>query len=225
MADYSKAVIYTIRSGDSVYVGSTINFASRKYDHKKAIYDENNKKYNRKLYKTIRENDGEWDMQPYSQFPCNCNIELTIEEERVRQLLNADMNMRRCGTCSTKTEYYYKYREENNKKREQYYQLNKKSIIENVKEYRLKNLEKIKETKQKNYQLNKGLISEKQKLYRDKNKDIISEKKKIYHDKNKDIISERKKIKMTCGCGTTCRKNDLARHKRSKKHLEWEKNK
>ena len=70
MPDYSKSIIYTIRSRDSVYVGSTIDFRSRKKQHKDCIYNENGKNYNIKIYKTIRENNYEWDMQPYSQYPC-----------------------------------------------------------------------------------------------------------------------------------------------------------
>ena len=34
MPDYSKSIIYTIRSRDNVYVGSTIDFRSRKNQHK-----------------------------------------------------------------------------------------------------------------------------------------------------------------------------------------------
>tara|TARA_R110002050_G_C8731971_1_gene497311 strand:- start:40 stop:672 length:633 start_codon:yes stop_codon:yes gene_type:complete len=210
MPDYSNGIIYTIESRASIYVGSTVNFASRKNQHIKSITDENSKQYNFKLYKTIRENEGEYDIQPYSQFPCKSKMELTIEEERVRKLLKADMNMRRCGTCATKSEYYYKYRDEINNNRQQHYQRNKQHIIEHVKEYRLNNLEKIKETKRKNYQ---------------RNKEAISAKHKLYRDNNKDKIAERKKLKMTCGCGTTCRVEDIARHRRSIKHSTWEKNK
>ena len=37
MPDYSKSVIYTIRSKDNIYVGSTVNFRSRKKQHKNCI--------------------------------------------------------------------------------------------------------------------------------------------------------------------------------------------
>jgi hypothetical protein len=223
MADYSKAVIYTIRSKDSIYVGSTINFISRKNQHKACIYNENSKQYNFKLYKIIRENNYEWSMRPYRAFPCNSKLELTIEEERIRCELNADMNERRCGTCSTKTEYYYKYREEISKRAEQYYQQNKKSINDNVKEYREKNKEKISEQRKQFREKNKEKISEKRKQFREENKDKIKENKKQYYQENKEKLNEKRKEKMTCECGSICRKNDLPRHKRSKKHLDWEK--
>jgi len=163
MADYSRAVIYTIRSKDSIYVGSTINFISRKYQHKECIYNENSPKYNRKLYKTIREN-GEWSMRPYRAFPCETKLELSIEEERIRCELNADLNMISCGSgCATEKEYRIKYCEENKEK--------------------------------------------------------ISEMGRQYRKKSKEKISE----KMTCECGSIFRKYDLARHKKTKKHLNWEK--
>jgi hypothetical protein len=131
MPDYSKSVIYTIRSKDNIYVGSTVNFRSRKKQHKNCITNENLKTYNIKLYKTIRDNDGEWDMQPHSIFPCGSKMELKIEEERVRQLLTADLNSQSCGTGLDRPDYkkqhnkqyyethYEKYRDEFNKKRRQ----------------------------------------------------------------------------------------------------------
>ena len=143
MPDYSKSVIYTIRSKHNIYVGSTTDFKTRKYHHKGNITNENRKAYNFKLYKTIRDNDGEWDMQPHSIFPCNSKLELSIEEERVRQLLTADMNSNSCGTGLTGltgltgSEYNKQYREQNRDEireyKKQYYEqhrdeINKKAL-------------------------------------------------------------------------------------------------
>ena len=128
MPDYSKSVIYTIRSKDNIYVGSTVNFRSRKNEHKSSITNENSKEYNIKLYKTIRRNAGEWDMKAHSIFPCNSKLELSIEEERVRQLLTADMNSNSCGTGLTgltKSDYDKQYREQNRDERSQYYEQHK----------------------------------------------------------------------------------------------------
>ena len=49
MPDYSKCIIYTIRTPNGLYVGSTCNFINRKYGHKSAIHNENNEKYNIKV--------------------------------------------------------------------------------------------------------------------------------------------------------------------------------
>ncbi len=92
MPDYFKSIIYTIRTRDCIYVGSTTDFRRRKWQHKSRIKTNNSKK----LYKTIRDNDYEWDMKPYKQFPCESKIQLIIEEERVRRELKADINQRKC---------------------------------------------------------------------------------------------------------------------------------
>ena len=119
MPDYSKAVIYTIRSGDGLYVGSTCAYANRKHQHKSNIYNENKRDYKVKLYKTIRENNGDWDMKPHKEFPCENKLQLQIEEERVRRELNADLNVYKCDNIADKEKYrkeYYKVNIENYKK-------------------------------------------------------------------------------------------------------------
>ena len=195
MPDYSKSIIYTIRTRDSVYVGSTINFRSRKKQHKYCIYTENGKQYNQKIYKTIRENDSEWDMQPYSKYPCKDKLELTIEEEKVRQLLKADLNSKSCGTgCSTKKE-----------RKKQYYEQNKNKIDERHKQY---------------YEQNKNELMEYQKQYYETNKDKIKERNKQYQKTNKDKISKRNNQKVTCECGCIVLKLCLTQHRKTKKHLK-----
>ena len=58
-------IIYKLVSTDinikEIYVGSTINFRTRKFDHKKACNNENVKALNFNVYKYIRANGG-WDM-------------------------------------------------------------------------------------------------------------------------------------------------------------------
>ena len=152
MPDYSKSVIYTIRSKHNIYVGSTTDFKTRKYKHKNNITNVNRKEYNYKLYKTIRQNDGEWDMKAYSIFPCNSKMELSIEEERVRQLLKADMNMKSCGTGLvglTKSEYKKQYREKNRdyhiEKSNQYREQNRDELNKKKKQYREQNRDELNE--------------------------------------------------------------------------------
>ena len=53
--NYAKTIIYTIRTGNSLYVGSTTDYTNRKCQHKSSITNENGKDYNYKLYKTIKE--------------------------------------------------------------------------------------------------------------------------------------------------------------------------
>jgi len=155
--DFSKNIIYTIRSRKSIYVGSTTDYVKRKSAHKGNIYNEHCKEYNYKLYKTIRENDYEWDIQPYSKYPCNDVVELKIEEERIRQLLKADLNSNCCGTGLNHSELggkaYYK----------QYYTDNKVKLLEQHKQYRTDNKDKILELNKQYYTDNKDKIAEKTK--------------------------------------------------------------
>jgi len=145
--DYKKAVIYTIKSFDSVYVGSTTNFTNRKNQHKHNIYNPNDEKYNRKLYKTIRENNFEYDIKPYKEYPCENKIQLTIEEERLRKELNADLNSQSCGTGLSKKDYN-KQRSIKNKDKiaeyhKQYHIENKDKKSEYNIQYRIKNKDKM----------------------------------------------------------------------------------
>jgi hypothetical protein len=192
MPDYNKAIIYTIRSKDNLYVGSTCNFRSRKYQHKVNIHKENNKHYNLKIYKIIRDNDFEWDMKPYKEFPCENKLQLSIEEERIRQELNADMNTCACYGFNRK-EYNKKYNQENKEHllkkamekyyenpeyNKEYYQQNKEIIAIKVKKYREQNQEKVKEQRKKNKEKHKEKIRQASKLYYQKNKEKIKEKAK-----------------------------------------------
>ena len=70
------------------------------------------------------------------------------------------------------------------------------------------------------YEANKDKIAEKQKTYNDKNKEKIAEQKKQYYAENKDKIEKYKKEKITCDCGCVVRRQHLARHKKTNKHLK-----
>jgi hypothetical protein len=161
MTDYSKAIIYTIKTGDSVYVGSTTNFRNRKWDHKKILHGENYRNHNLKVYKKIRENDGEWDMKPYKEFPCENKTQLNIEEEKVRVELNADLNTNTCHGFDP--DYYKKYYINNKYKIKQYQEENKEHIKERKKQHRLNNIEASKKKSKEHYEKNKDEISEKNK--------------------------------------------------------------
>ena len=133
MPNYENCIIYTIKTPTGLYVGSTCNFIKRKHDHKCAIHNKNAHTYNLKLYKNIRENNDEWDMKPYNEFPCKNKTEMNIEEERVRCELNADLNMFSC----------YNSKQDIIENKKQYYKDNKDKLIENHKQYRENNKEKV----------------------------------------------------------------------------------
>ena len=70
------------------------------------------------------------------------------------------------------------------------------------------------------YKNNKDKILEHVKEYREKNKKKISEKKKVYYQENKNKIAEKRKIKVICECVCDIRKDKIAIHRKSKKHIK-----
>tara|TARA_R110000822_G_C14996587_1_gene460289 strand:+ start:14 stop:589 length:576 start_codon:yes stop_codon:yes gene_type:complete len=150
--DYQKGVIYTIKTGDSVYVGSTTDFRNRKYQHKSNI----TKKKGIKLYQNIIKNNSEWDMKPYKLFPCNSKLELEIEEEKIRRELKCDLNMIKCYESDEERKQRRKksHKEwcDNNTEHlknivKDYYEKNKEKILNQKKKYREKNRETLRQQK------------------------------------------------------------------------------
>ena len=93
-----SGIIYIITTGGEGYVGSTNNFRSRMSEHKSNIYNKNSKNYNMKVYKKIRENNGQYEINIYEDnLPLN-KTELRIREEEVRVLLGATLNGCRAHT-------------------------------------------------------------------------------------------------------------------------------
>jgi hypothetical protein len=83
-----------------VYVGSTMSFANRKYEHKRACNNENRKGYNYKIYRTIRENGGwdNWRMVCIHQQEVDNKRHAEKIEEDYRVELNGNMNTNRAFT-------------------------------------------------------------------------------------------------------------------------------
>ena len=205
---YWNSDIYVIRtinkeSGEvSLYVGSTTDFDTRKGDHKYAIYNENRKEYNRKLYAKIRYNSGDWNMEVYKHFRCENQKELKAEEERVRVTLDADLNMNVCSTglntddyFQYAKEYYATNKEKLSEKQRIYNTNNKEKISEKGKVYYTENREEILEQRNKYYANNKEKLCQQQKVHYANNREKVAEKKKIYYAKNKKIISEKSKVR------------------------------
>ena len=158
MVNYTKALIYKIQHNENkslCYIGSTVDFRTRKCNHKRACYNENGLAYNYKVYQMIRNNGG-WEcftMIPIEEYPCASKIQLHIREEQVRVEYNANMNMVKAHlTVEEKQEYQKQYRVDNIDK-----------IKTDSKQYRIDNADKTKEY---------------QNQYRIDNADKISENKK-----------------------------------------------
>lgn len=86
------------------------------------------------------------------------------------------------------------------------------------KEYHKENKDKKNEYCKEYYEKNKDKIKE----YREKNKETISKREKEYYKINKDTISEKRKQIIECDCGVVLRKDTLLKHKKTKKHKQFE---
>lgn len=206
--DYSKTIIYKIVCNDlnisDVYVGSTTDFIRRKRHHKHSCNSEKSKKYNLKVYQSIRQNGG-WNnflMVEIEKYPCNDSNEAHARERYYLELLNAKLNIQIPTRtiqeyCIDNKEKIKQYKEDNKEKlREQhkeYYKDNKEQIIERSKEYYEANKLQILEQRKEYREANKEIIIEYHKQYREANKLKIAERKKKYNEANKNKIAEQKK--------------------------------
>ncbi len=218
--DYSKIIIYKLVKNDdyenaNIYVGSTVDFTSRKYLHKNICCNENNKNHNCKVYQTIRENGGwnEWNMIEIEKYPCNDKREAEAREEWWRCELNANLNSKRAFITEEERK---QYRIDN---------------ADKIKQYRIDNADKIKQCKKQYYINNADKMkqyyidnADKIKQYRIDNADKIKQKRIDNADKIKQYrIDNADKIKKNyqCGCGGKYTYYSKSNHEKTKKHINY----
>jgi hypothetical protein len=210
--NYQNSVVYKICCKDpeikDIYVGSTTNFKRRMSGHKTNCNNEKSKEYNYPVYRFIRDTGGfdNWSVVKIRDVCCKDKYDLVAEERKEFEKLGATLNNN--YPVRSKKEYIEENKEEIRRKKKEYYEENKEEILENKKEYHKKNKERRKEYNKERYQ---------------KNKEEILEKNKEYKEKNKVEISNQRKEKVECPCGSTVCRNNLATHKKTKKHQNWEK--
>ena len=196
MPDYSQGKIYTIRCRDDptlFYVGSTTQRLSQRWtDHKSKCSNETLKDYNRLIYVKMREvGQDKFYIELYEDFPCERRDQLTKREGEIMRDLKPNLNTLIAGR--TIREYYNETKENLKQKYKEYYIA-----------YRLNNKEKIKEGN---------------KIYYTENKEKIKVKEQKYYEEHKNEINQEKAINITCECGCQCRKSDIAKHKKTQKHI------
>ena len=194
--DYSKALIYSIvcKTDETlIYVGSTTNFTKRKTHHKTACYCENNRCHNLQVYVMIRANGGwdNFDMKPVKEYACENNIQLIIEEERVRKELQATLNTRRAFLSEEEAKelrrkynqqyreehitkikeiqrnYSQNYEQEHKAEKNKYRQEHKTEIKEYQKEYREAHVTKYKKYQKEYREAHAAELKEKARLRKD----------------------------------------------------------
>jgi len=183
MPDYKQGKIYALRSykNEMVYVGSTTQSLSQRLGgHKKKYKIWLNGKTNWcSSYEIIKQGDYYIELLEYAD--CKTRAELHKKEgEFIRKM-----------ECVNKLI--------NGRDKKEYYQDNRRQILEKKKIYREKNKERINKY-QKEYlkeyrEKNKEQVIQKRKQYFEKNKERIIQRGKKYYEKNKEQISQRNKEK------------------------------
>ena len=80
--------------------------------------------------------------------------------------------------------------------------------------------EKI-EYDKKYYETNKEKISTQKKEWSEINREKILIRKKKHYETNKEEIHDKAKAKVSCECGSIVRKGDIAKHYKTKKHINF----
>ena len=212
--DYTKGKIYMIKpkyehvNGD-VYIGSTTKkylsqrMTSHKYNYK---YWNDDKIKNRCITSYIL-------FDKYGVNNCDIVLLENVEANNYDELISREKHFIKLLSCVNK-------RIEGRPK-EEYYKDTKEHKTQYGKQYREENADKIKE-RQKSYRMNnKDKIKNNNALYRIDNKDKVSLTSHLSYIKNKDKILNRQNETYYCGCGSSCRKNGMQEHFRSKKHLKY----
>jgi hypothetical protein len=156
------------------------------------------------------------------KFPCVDKMELHKRERYWIEKLDC---CNKAIPTRTSKEWYKDNKEKIKVKTKAYREANKEKLNAKCKAYREANKEKIKVYNEDNKEkidsykkayreANKEKERARQKAYREANKEKISARRKAYKEANKEKI----KKKVTCECGSLVRKDDIAKHKKTKKH-------
>jgi len=148
---------------DLIYIGSTTNFRQRKNRHKNNCNHINNKCYNLKVYKMIRDNGGwsEWSMIEIEKYPCADSNECRKRERELMEQFNANLNTNKAF-------------------------LTPEEAIENKKKYD-NNYRAVHKNKEYEYRTKYSIA------YRTANREILNAKSREYHEKNRDAINTKLK--------------------------------
>ncbi len=153
-------IIYKLVSTDinikEVYVGSTINFRTRKFNHKQACNNANIKDYNLNVYKYIRNNGGwdTFDMIQIEEITHDTKQQLHARERYWIEELKATLN--RQIPTRTPTEYLIDNKDYFKMKSTKYYADNKDEIKIYKAKYRIDKKDAIKTRKNKKHECSCG---------------------------------------------------------------------
>jgi len=89
-------VIYTITSGENLFVGATTNFEKKRQSHKTSISAHRKEQLEdvRSLYQIIAANNFKWEMKVLKEFPCENRTQMNAEVKRLEKELNTNMDLK-----------------------------------------------------------------------------------------------------------------------------------
>jgi len=185
LIDYSnkEIIFYKFICNDpliiSSYVGHTIDFTSRKYQHKICCINEKSKFL---LYKIIRENGG-WDN--WTMFEIERKIVASKQDALKHEQYLIDLQIHKLNMRNSiqNIESLIKYK----KYRQTYYEQNKEQITIKKRTYYEQNKEHFKINGTKYREQNKEQIALKQKIWRKQNREQINLKKRELYYRKKEI--------------------------------------
>jgi hypothetical protein len=122
------------------------------------------------------------------------------------------------------TQYFKNHYEENceriKEREKQYYEKNKERIKKREKQFYEKNKEMINENRKPYEKQYREANKEHYKKYREVNKEHLKQINKEYREANRESINQKKKHTIECDCGRQVTAVHLARHKKTKVHIE-----
>lgn len=175
------------------YIGHTTDFKRRKSEHKCTSTNQNDQKYNSRLYKFIRDNEGfnNFDMILIETISCNNVLEAKREERQFIEHYKPSLN------SSIPLRSYEEYRAENKDmliiRDKEYHEENKVRIALRKKEHRQQHPEKYALQDKTTYENNKETILKYHKEYRKANSETIKLKSAIYREENRERLNARKR--------------------------------
>jgi len=190
------------------YIGSSVNIKKRIADHKTDCNNISikNKKYNKKVYRFIRDNGGwdNWKFETLLEVEVESKEELRLKYERQYQLnLKPELNVKLEGR--TKKEHYDD---------------NKEKIYKKQKKYNEKHKEKIAKYKKIYNEDHKEEQSKYIKKWKEEHKEELAKRNKEWYEDNKEEIAKKSKVKIKCECGSNLRRDSMNKHLKSNKHKE-----
>ena len=215
MSKYQKSIIYKIydNTNGNVYYGSTYNLLRVRMNGHKGDAKDDTK--NCRSKQIILNNDYSYSMvEPY---PCNSKQELRARERY--WIENFDC-INKIVPGRTKQEYYQDNKKEILECKAKYHIINKVKHNKQHREYHTINKEELNKQRREYQAINKVKLNKQSKEYYTKNKEELCKQQMEYYTKNKEEINKKKTIKIVCECGSVICRGHISTHRKSAKHAK-----